>query len=94
MCPYGPATTTENLNAVRKKNETYIFAVFRFGEVNEVIIVHVLGVEQVTIFLLAKVFWIDPIRPQKLLVCYTEGLTYRLCNQLCLQQFPEKRKKK
>lgn len=52
---------------------------------NEVVIVHVLGIEQVAIFLLAKVFWIDPICPQKLLVGHAECLTYGLCDQLCLQ---------
>lgn len=68
----------------KKKKKTYIFAVFRFGEVNQVVIVHVLGIEQVTIFLLAKVFWVDSICPQKFLVGHTECLTYGLCNQLCL----------
>lgn len=68
----------------KKKKETYIFAVFRFGEVNQVIIVHVLGIEQVTIFLLAKVFWVDSVCPQKFLVGHAKCLTYGLCNQLCL----------
>lgn len=63
---------------------TYIFAVFRLREVNQVIIVHVLGVEQVTVFLLAEVFWVNPVGPEEFLVRDTEGLSYGLCDQLGL----------
>lgn len=42
---------------------TYIFAVFRLGEVDEVIVVHVLGVEQVTVLLLAKILRVYAIGP-------------------------------
>lgn len=42
---------------------TYIFAVFRLGEVDEVIIVHVLRVKQVTVLLLAQVFRVYTIGP-------------------------------
>ena len=63
-------------------SHTYIFAVLRFGEVDQVIVVHVLGVEQVTVLLLAQVLRVDPIGSQELLVGYTErladGLSYEL----------------
>lgn len=36
-----------------EKNGTYIFAVFRLGKMDQVIVVHVLGIEQVTVLLLA-----------------------------------------
>lgn len=42
---------------------TYIFAVFRLGEVDEVIIVHVLCVEQVTVLFLAQVLRVYTIGP-------------------------------
>lgn len=42
---------------------TYIFAVFRLGEVDEVIIVHVLRVEQVTVLFLAQVLRVYAIGP-------------------------------
>lgn len=63
---------------------TYIFAVFRLGEVDQVIVVHVLGVEQVTVFLLAEVFWVNAIGPEEFLVRNTECLSYGLCDQLGL----------
>lgn len=59
---------------------TYVFAVFRLREVDQVIIVHVLGVEQVAILLLAQVFWIYSIRPQEFLIGHTKRLAYGLCN--------------
>lgn len=42
---------------------TYIFAVLRLGEVDEVIVVHVLSVEKVTVLLLAEVVRVDTIGP-------------------------------
>ncbi len=42
---------------------TYIFAVLRLGEVDEVIIIHVLSVEQVTVLLLAQVLRVNAIGP-------------------------------
>ena len=64
---------------------TYIFAVLRLGKVNEVIVVHVLSVEQVTVLLLTEVLRIDAIGPQKFLVSHAEGLPDGLSNQLGLQ---------
>lgn len=63
---------------------TYIFAVFRLGEVDQVIVVHVLGVEQVTVLLLAEVFRVNPVGPEEFLVRHTECLPYGLCDQLGL----------
>lgn len=42
---------------------SHVFAVLRFGEVHEVIIVHVLSVQQVTVFLLAKILRVNAIGP-------------------------------
>lgn len=42
---------------------SHVFAVLRFGEVHEVIIVHVLSVQQVTVFLLAEVLGVNAIGP-------------------------------
>lgn len=40
---------------------THIFAVLRFGEMNEVVVVHVLSVEQVTVLSLTQIVWIDAV---------------------------------
>lgn len=53
---------------------TNLFAVFRVGEVNEVVIVHLLGVDDVTVLLLAQVLGVDAIGSQKLLISYAERL--------------------
>lgn len=64
---------------------THIFAVFWLGEVDQVIIVHVLGVEQVTVFLLAEIFRVDPIGSEEFLVCHAKCLSNGLCDQLSLE---------
>lgn len=51
---------------------------------DQVIVVHVLGVEQVTILLLAEIFGVNPIGPEEFLVCHAKSLSYGLCNQLGL----------
>lgn len=51
---------------------------------DQVVVVHVLGVEQVTILLLAEVLRVDPIGPEEFLVCHAECLPYGLCDQLGL----------
>lgn len=66
---------------------SYIFAVLRLGKVDEVVIVHVLSVEQVTVLLLAQVLRVNAIGPQKFLVSHTEGLPDGLGNQLGLKVF-------
>lgn len=53
---------------------TDLFAVFRVGEVNEVVIVHLLGVDDVTVLLLAQVLGVDAIGSQELLISYAERL--------------------
>lgn len=68
------------------QGSTYIFAVFRLGEVDEVIVVHVLGVEQVTVLLLAEIFGVNSIGSEELLVCHAEGLPDGLCDQLGLER--------
>lgn len=56
---------------------------------DQVVVVHVLGVEQVTVLLLAEVLWVNPVGPEEFLVCNAERLPYGLCNQLGLEQQPE-----
>lgn len=63
---------------------THIFAVLRFGEVDEVIIVHVLRVEKVAVLFLAQVLGVDAVGTQKLLVGHAEGLPYGLGYELRL----------
>lgn len=65
--------------------ETNLFAVFRVGEVNEVIIVHFLGVYDVAVLLLAQVLRVNAIGSQELLVSYTECLANGLGDKLGLQ---------
>lgn len=64
---------------------TNLFAVFRVGKVNEVIIVHLLGVDDVTVLLLAQVFGVNAIGSQELLVSYAECLADGLSDKLRLQ---------
>lgn len=64
---------------------TNLFAVFRVGEMNEVIIVHFLGVDDVTVLLLTQVLWVNSIGSEELLVGHAEGLTYGLSNELGLK---------
>lgn len=63
---------------------THVSAVFRLGEVDEVVVVHVLSVEEVAVLSLTQVFWIDTVRPQELLIRHAEGLTDGLSDQLSL----------
>lgn len=63
----------------------HLLAVLRVGEVDEVIVVHLLGVDDVTVLFLAQVFGIYAVGPQELLVSHTEGLADGLCDQLGLQ---------
>lgn len=64
---------------------TYISAVLRFGEVDEVVVVHVLSVEQVAVLPLAQVLGVDAVGPEELLVGHAEGLTDGLSDQLGLR---------
>lgn len=51
---------------------------------DEVVVVHLLGVDDVTVFLLAQVFGVDAIGSQELLVGHAEGLADRLGDELGL----------
>lgn len=64
--------------------QPYVFAVFGLGEVDQVVVVHVLGVQQVAVLLLAQVLGVDAVGPQELLVSHAEGLSDGLSNQLGL----------
>lgn len=64
---------------------TYISAVLRLGEVDEVVVVHVLSVEQVAVLPLAQVLGVDAVGPEELLVGHAEGLTNGLGDQLGLR---------
>lgn len=64
---------------------TYISAVLRLGEVDEVVVVHVLSVEQVAVLPLAQVLGVDAVGPEELLVSHAEGLTDGLSDQLGLR---------
>lgn len=61
---------------------TDLLAVLRVGEVDEVVIVHFLCVDDVTVLFLAQVLWVDAIGTEELLVghaeCLTDGLGYEL----------------
>lgn len=52
---------------------------------DEVIVVHLLCVDDVTVLLLTQVLGVDAVGSQKLLVSYAESLTDGLSNKLCLQ---------
>lgn len=52
---------------------------------DEVIIVHFLGVDDVTVLLLTQVLGVNAIGSQKLLVSYAESLADGLSNKLGLQ---------
>lgn len=75
-----PKTTPQkSLSVVRntfraRLISTNLFAVFRVGEVNEVVIVHLLGVDNITVLLLTQVLGVDAIGSQELLVSYAERL--------------------
>lgn len=65
---------------------TYILAVLRLGEVDEVVVVHVLSVEQVAVLPLAQVFGVDAVGPEELLVGDAEGLADGLSYELSLKE--------
>lgn len=62
-----------------------LFAVLGVGEVNEVVIVHLLRVDDVTVLLLAQVLRVDAVGSQELLVSHAECLANGLGDQLRLQ---------
>lgn len=66
-------------------NLTNLFAVFRVGEVNEVVIIHFLGIDDVAVLLLTQILWVDAVGSQELLVSYAERLADGLSDKLGLQ---------
>lgn len=52
---------------------------------DEVVVVHILSVEQVTVLPLAQVLGVDAVGSEELLIGDTEGLTDGLSDQLCLR---------
>lgn len=53
---------------------------------DEVVVVHVLSVEQVAVLPLAQILRVDAVGPEELLVGDAERLTDGLCNQLGLRE--------
>lgn len=70
---------------MQRPSRTNLFAVLRVGEVDEVIVVHLLCVDDVTVLLLTQVLGVDAVGSQKFLVSYAEGLTDGLSDKLRLQ---------
>lgn len=64
---------------------TYVSAVLRLGEVDEVVVVHVLSVEQVAVLPLAQVLGVDAVSPEELLIGHAEGLPDGLGDELGLR---------
>lgn len=58
---------------------------------DEVVVVHVLSVEQVTVLPLAQVLGVDAVGPEELLVGDAEGLTDGLSNELSLRERDQSR---
>lgn len=61
-----------------------LFAVVRVRKVDEVIIVHLLCVDDVTVLFLTQVLRVDTIGSEEFLVGHTESLTNGLCYELGL----------
>lgn len=51
---------------------------------DKVIVVHFLGVDDVTVLFLAQVGGVDAVGSQELSVGHAKGLTDGLCDELCL----------
>lgn len=63
----------------------YLFTVLRVREVDEIIVVHLLWIKNITVVFLAEVLRVDPICSQKFLVGHAKRLTNGLCNELGLK---------
>lgn len=63
----------------------YLFTILRVREVDEIIVVHLLWIKNITVVFLAEVLRVDPICSQKFLVGHAKCLTNGLCNELGLK---------
>lgn len=75
-----------NVASLRPVGVAYLLAVLRVGEVDEVVVVHLLGVDDIAVLLLAQVFGVDAIGSQELLVGHAEGLADGLGDELGLRR--------
>lgn len=76
-------------NPVQEKRN-HLFTVLRVGEVNQIIIIHFLGVDDVTVLFLTEIFGVDAVGPEKFLVGHAERLSNRLSYQLSLREKEKK----
>lgn len=58
---------------------------------DKVVMVHFLGVDDVTVLFLAQFCWVDAIGSQEFSVGHAKGLTNGLCDELCLGEGGEER---
>lgn len=58
---------------------------------DKVVMVHFLGVDDVTVLFLAQFCWVDAIGSQEFSVGHAKGLTNGLCDELCLGEGAEER---
>lgn len=59
---------------------------------DKVVMVHFLGVDDVTVLFLAQLCWVDAIGSQEFSVGHAKGLTNGLCDELCLGEGEEERR--
>lgn len=67
------------------QDSTYLFTVLRVWKVDEIIVVHLLWIKNITVVFLAEVLRVDPVCSQKFLVGHAKRLTNGLCNELGLK---------
>lgn len=53
---------------------------------DEVVVIHFLGVDDVTVLFLTQIGRVDSIGSEEFSVGHTKRLTNGLCNELCLQE--------
>lgn len=57
---------------------------------NQVIVIHFLGIDDVAVFFLTEIFGVDAVGPEKFLIGHAESLSDRLSYQLGLQEKEKK----
>lgn len=80
-----PGRSRPRPRARRAVARAHLLAVLRLGEVDEVVVVHLLGADDIAVLLLAQVLRVDAVGPQELLVGHAEGLANGLRDQLGLR---------